>query len=273
MRKLWLLFLLVIPLSLHTAQTNDPLAAINLPPGFSISLYAENIDNARSMALSENGTLFVGSRQAGNVYALRDEDGDFYAETVYMIARGWDQPNGVALLDGDLYVAEIPRIRKFPDIEADLSRPPAPELVAGNFPGQRHHNWRYIQFGEDGMLYVPFGSPCDLCLPDQDLYGVITRMDPATGEREVIAQGIRNTVGFDWHPETGDLWFTDNGIDSLGDDLPPDELNHVREEGLHFGFPFCHGGEYLDATYGIIGDCVLYEAPVQQLDQIGRAHV
>jgi glucose/arabinose dehydrogenase len=259
------ILLLLAPLSVTAQQRPLDLSEINLPPGFEISLYAENVTNARSMALGDDGTLFVGSRRAGNVYALRDHDGDFYAEDVQIIARNWDQPNGVAFYDGDLYVAEITRIRKFEDIEANLDDLPTPEIIYDDFPSERHHNWRYIAFGPDDKLYVPVGSPCDLCLPNQDVYGLLTRMNPDGTEREILARGIRNTVGFDFHPETGDVWFTDNGADWLGDDIPPDELNHIRETGLHFGFPFCHSGQYVDATFGQAGDCETYEAPVQQL--------
>lgn len=268
-RSLLILLLLGLALSGMSLKAQAPrgiqLDAITLPPGFEIALYAQNIDNARSMALSEDGTLFVGSRQAGKVYALRDLDGDFYAEDVTVIASGWDQPNGVALYDGDLYVAEITRLRVFDDIEANLENPPAPRVIIDRFNGERHHQWRFIRFSPDGKLYVPVGSPCDLCLVDQDTFGIISRMNPDGTEREIVARGVRHTVGFDFHPETGDLWFTDNGIDWLGDDEPVDELNHAYADGLHFGFPFCHAGEIVDPTYGSFGDCTIYEPPRQGL--------
>lgn len=271
MRRLWIGTLLALLAAIATAPAASQaprglnLDQITLPPGFEISLYAENVTGARSMALSENGVLYVGTRQTGAVYALRDLDGDNYAEDTTVLARGWDQPNGVALHDGDLYVAEITRIRRFSDIDNTFDSSPTPEVIFDRFPGERHHNWRFIRFGPDDMLYVPVGSPCDLCLPNQDVYGVITRMTPDGEDQEIVARGVRNTVGFDFHPETGELWFTDNGVDWLGDDIPPDELNHVYLPDLHFGFPYCHGGEHLDNTYGRPGDCTIYEPPRQQL--------
>ncbi len=218
-----------------------PLHTIKLPPGFTISVYAENITNARSMALSPNGTLFVGSL-AGSVYALVDTDKDKKADHVYLIAHDLSAPNGVAFRDGALYVAEIYRILRFDQIEEHLAAPPQPVVVNESFPRDRMHGWKFIRFGPDGLLYVPVGAPCNVCEKDDDRYASLLRMKPDGGGLEVFAHGIRNTVGFDWHPETKELWFTDNGRDMLGDDRPPDELNRAPNAGLRFGLPYFHGG-------------------------------
>ncbi|MCB0637145.1 MAG: PQQ-dependent sugar dehydrogenase, partial [Lewinella sp.] len=190
-----------------------PLDRIKLPDGFKIELYAENVKNARSMALSPSGTLFVGTRGEGKVYALRDTDGDFKVDEQYELARGLRLPNGVALRDGDLYVAEVSRIIKFPDIENHLDEPGEPVVVFDGYPTERHHGWKYIAFGPDGKLYVPVGAPCNICEPEDEVFAAITRMNPDGTDMEIVQHGIRNTVGFTWHPETGELWFTDNGRD------------------------------------------------------------
>lgn len=216
------------------------LEQIKLPPGFKIDLYAENLPNARSMTLSPNGTLFVGTRQKGNVYAVLDKNNDNKADRVFTIATGLNMPNGVAFRNNGLYVAEVNRILLFPDIEKKLDNPPKPMVVNDKFPADRHHGWKFIRFGPDGLLYVPVGAPCNIC-ETKDPYAAILRMQPDGSNLEIFARGIRNTVGFDWHPETNELWFTDNGRDWLGDDRPPDELNHAPKKGMHFGYPYWHG--------------------------------
>ena len=233
------------------------LDCIELPPGFSIDYYAENVENARSMTLSPNGTLFVGSRNAGNVYALPDRDRDNRADETIVIAEGLNMPNGVAFRNGSLYVAEVSRVIRYDNIENRLDDPPEPVVVNDSFPTDTSHGWKYIKFGPDGKLYVPVGAPCNVCDKEEEdeRYATIMRMEANGSGLEVFARGIRNTVGFDWHPETGELWFTDNGRDWMGDDLPPDELNRAPEPGLHFGFPFCHGGDIPDPEFGELRDC------------------
>ncbi|QIA08245.1 PQQ-dependent sugar dehydrogenase [Draconibacterium halophilum] len=238
---------------------------INLPDGFKIHVYAENVDNARSMVLGDKGTLFVGSRTAGKVYAIIDKDQDYQADQVIVIADNMNQPNGVAFLNGDLYVAEISKIWKFENIEEHLNSPPAPVLISDDFPTDGHHGWKYIAFGPDGKLYVPVGAPCNICLSDDEIYASITRMDPDGSNHEIFAHGIRNTVGFDWHPEDGTLWFTDNGRDWLGDNLPPDELNQAPQAGMHFGYPFCHSTGIADPEFGDQRNCDEFSFPVQDL--------
>ncbi|HKE43924.1 MAG TPA: sorbosone dehydrogenase family protein [Steroidobacteraceae bacterium] len=246
------------------AQAQDSgkiLAALKAPPGFKITVYAESVPGARSMARSENGTLFVGTRPQGKVYAIRElADG---RRQVLTIAQGLNMPNGVALRDGALYVAEVQRILRYDGIEGRLDAPPKPVVVRSDLPTDRHHGWRYIAFGPDGKLYVPIGAPCNVC--DQKGYASITRMNPDGSGREVVATGVRNTVGMTWQPGTNDLWFTDNGRDYLGEDVPPDELNHAAKAGLNFGFPFCHAGEIKDPEFGNLGDCKNSTPPARKL--------
>ncbi len=243
---------------------SDPrLTRIELPEGFHIRIYAEGVTGARSMSLSPDGTLFVGTRPSGRVYALRDEDGDHKAERVIVLARGLNNPNGVAVKNGDLYVAEINRILRYRNIEAQLDNPPQPEIVNDAFPTDRSHGWKFIRFGPDGLLYVPVGAPCNICNRG-DPYASIGKLD-ANGTFRIIARGIRNTVGFDWHPETGELWFTDNGRDRMGDDVPPDELNRITADGQHFGYPYCHGASIADPVFGDQRSCGEFIAPVQNL--------
>jgi len=253
---LFLFGFFVLSTSLALAQDrNLPLEKIQLPPGFKIEVYADNVPNARGMVLGVRGTLFVGSREAGRVYAVLDENQDQRADKVLVIARGLKLPVGVAFRDGDLYVSAISRILRFDEIESSLDRPPRPVVVNDGFPREVGHGWKFIAFGPDGKLYVPVGAPCNICEPQKPVYASITRMNPDGSELEIFAKGIRNSVGFDWHPETGELWFTDNGRDWLGDHLPPDELNHAPRKGMHFGYPYCHGQEISDPEFGEKRSC------------------
>ncbi len=232
---------------------------IVLPPGFSIEVYAE-VPNARSLALGNNGTVFVSNRRGRSIYAVVAE-GDS-TRTIKLIG-GLDTPNGIAIYDGDLYVAETDKVTRYADIEKHLENVPDGEVLDIDLPSKTRHGWRYISFGPDGKLYISIGSPCNVC--DEDGYGQIVRMNPDGSGRESFASGIRNSVGFTWHPETGELWFTDNGRDMLGDDLPPDELNHAPVAGLHFGYPYCHAGDIPDPRYGEGRDCDDFVAPAQKL--------
>ena len=242
-----------------------PLETVKLPPGFAISIYANNVPNARSMTLSPNGTLFVGTRTAGTVYAVLDRDRDGTADEVIVIAKGLNMPNGVAFRDGALYVAEVSRILRYDRIEASLYNPPAPVVVNRGFPTDRHHGWKFIRFGPDGKLYVPVGAPCNVCNPTDERYAAIWRMEPDGTGLERFARGVRYTVGFDWHPTTEKLWFTDNGRDWMGDDQPPDELNRAPRPGLHFGFPYCHGTNVPDPLYGAKRRCEEFTPPAVEL--------
>lgn len=252
-------------LSMALSQSAVPLYLdkIRLPEGFRIAVYNDNVRGARSMTIGDNGTVFVGTRGAGVVYALVDADGDHVAETRYIIIRGLNSPNGVAFHEGSLYVAEISRILRYDDIESRLDNPPRPIVVYDKFPQDAHHGWKYLRIGPDNMLYAPIGVPCDFCLMPEP-YGTIYRMNLDGTGAEIVARGIRNTVGFDWHPETGELWFTDNGNDAMGDDFPPDELNRVANVGDHFGFPFCLAGFYNERRFGQ-RDCSEFVPPAQLL--------
>jgi glucose/arabinose dehydrogenase len=260
-----LLALVALAIGARAAQSGLPLDTLQLPPGFQISIYAADVPGARSLTLSENGTLFVGTRRS-SVYAITDENGDQQADRVRVIASGLVSPNGVAFRDGALYVAELGRVLRYDNIEANLDNPPAPALVRdGFYVGDGGlHAWKFIAFGPDGKLYVPVGVPCNVCVEDA-AYGIIARMNPDGSELETFASGVRNTVGFDWHPETGELWFTDNGRDWMGDDQPPDELNHAPESGLHFGFPYCHGGTIPDPDFGRRRACDEFTPPAINL--------
>jgi len=240
------------------------LDVLKLPAGFEIQLYAQ-VDNARQMALGDKGTVFVGSRNAGKVYALVDVDGDHDADKTYLVAQGLNMPSGIAFRDGDLYVAAVDRVMRYDDIENRLPSPPKPVVISDTLPDDEHHGWKYIAFGPDDYLYVPVGVPCNICLSPDDRHGTILKMDPGSGKHEIYAHGVRNSVGFDWHPLTNLLWFTDNGRDWLGDDLPPDELNHAPREGLHFGFPYLHGANILDPEYGDQAELDEYTRPSLEL--------
>lgn len=236
-----------------------PLARLRLPPGFEIELFAR-VPNARQMALGKN-TLFVGSMRAGKVYAIPLTG----TRKPVVIADGLSLPVGVAFRDGDLYVSAVSRILRLRAIEARLIDPPRPEVVSNAYPTDTHHGWKFIAFGPDGKLYVPVGAPCNICEPDPDRYANMTRLDVASGKIEVVARGVRNSVGFDWQPQSGELWFTDNGRDWLGDDAPPDELNRLSRPGQHFGYPYCHGGTLVDPEFGRARRCDAFVPPAQNL--------
>ena len=237
---------------------------LSVPPGFKIALYADHVDTARELALGSNGTVFAGSRSAGKVYALTDADGDGRAERVRTIASGLREPTGIAFRNGDLYIGAVNRIVVLRDIEHHLDAPPKPELVTDKLPDEGSHGWKFLAFGPDGRLYVPVGAPCNICVPDKDHAKLLSmRIDGSDWRDEAF--GIRNTVGFDWQPGSGALWFTDNGRDMLGDDLPSDELNRISTRGEHFGFPYCHQGDMLDVELGKDKSCKDYTPPVLTL--------
>jgi glucose/arabinose dehydrogenase len=238
---------------------------ITLPRGFRIAVYAADVPNARQMALGPPGVVFVGSLSKGNVYAVVDRDGDHRADEVHVLASGLTMPSGVAYRDGALYVAAVSRILRWRDVARDLAHPPSPEVVTDAFPSDSHHGWKFIAFGPDGRLYVPVGAPCNVCPPPGPLHATITRLDVGGGQPEVIARGVRNSVGFDFQPGTGQLWFTENGRDRLGEDVPPDELNRLSRMGEHFGFPFCHGEGIPDPELNEGKDCAQFTPPARAL--------
>lgn len=245
--------------ALASAAAPD-LSLIKLPTGFHIEVWMPDVPDARSLALGAQGTVFVGTRKAGKVYAVRTHaDG---SRELLTLAAGLSMPNGVAFRDGALYVAETQRIRRYDNIEAQLASPPAPVTVA-TLPTETWHGWRYLAFGPDGKLYVSIGAPCNVC--DKPDFGQIWRMNRDGSAREVVARGVRNSVGMAWQPGTQALWFTDNGRDLLGDDVPSDELNRLSKLGEHFGFPFCHEGDIVDPQFGGLGSCKHSTPPQRKL--------
>ena len=278
MKKFNLILLLVLSITLTTKSTyadepkfqppagaavainpinvdaNEYISRIKLPPGFSISLYADNVPGARSLSLSPKENLFVGTFVDGNrqpinkIYAVTNKNNDYRADEVITLAEGLNVPNGVVYRDGDLYVAEINRITRYDNIESHLTSPPKPVVINDSYPEDFHHGWKFIDFGPDGRLYVPVGAPCNICEPS-DEYSVITSIKPDGSDKLTFASGIRNTVGFDWHPETSEMWFTDNGRDVWSDDLPPEELNHAPKAGLDFGYPYRYGKDLVDPEF------------------------
>ncbi len=251
---------------LTTAATALPLEHIRLPPGFSIEHWAQ-VDNARQMTLgrfnAQGGTVYVGSMRAGKVHAVR-VDAAMHAQSVAVVADGLQMPVGVAWKDGNLYVSAVNRILRLDDIDRQLDRPPTPVVVTDALPNNTSHGWKFIAFGPDGKLYVPVGAPCNICEPKAPFAGIL-RMNADGSGSEVFARGVRNSVGFDWHPESKTLWFTDNGRDWLGDDSPPCELNHAPQPGMHFGYPYCHGDAVRDPEFGSKRSCDEFTPPAQAL--------
>jgi glucose/arabinose dehydrogenase len=247
--------------SLAALAVEPELSQIRLPPGFKIETFAQ-VPNARQMALGKD-TLFVGSMRAGKVHAIPLRNGR--AGKPRVIAEGLNLPVGVAFRDGDLYISAVNRILRIRNAEHQTSAKSEIETVFDTLPGETHHGWKFIAFGPDGKLYIPVGAPCNICAPNPDRYAMIGRLDLSSDKLEVVARGVRNTVGFDWHPQTRQLWFTDNGRDMLGDDLPPDELNHLDQPGRHFGYPFCHGAGVADPEFGTQRDCARHTPPAQEL--------
>jgi glucose/arabinose dehydrogenase len=278
MWKRWIFLIVAIVLGLigaagycrWTGQIPAPLLEIlvrriQVPPGFKIELYATGMPNARSLTLGAGGTVFVGSRRAGKVYALVENERHDKAAAVITIARGLDTPNGVAFHDGSLYVAEVSRVLRYDGIEARLKNPPAPVVVSSALPQSRGHEWRFIGFGPDGWLYVGVGAPCNVCESADKRFASILRMHADGSGMETYAAGVRNSVGFDWQPESGEMWFTDNGRDNMGDDVPPDELNYAPRAGMNFGFPYCHGKDISDPEFGREHSCAEFVGPAWSL--------
>ncbi len=253
------LSLFLAALSVASSAANEERVAA----GFSLSVVTDKVPNARQMAETDSGLLLVGSRSAGNLYAVRPAAGR-EAEVV-TFASGLKVPSGIALIGDDLYVAALNRVLRYRDIERTFRDRPRPEVVTDTLPDERHHGWKYLSVGPDGHLYVPVGAPCNVCRREEEVFATILRMHPDTGERSIYARGVRNSVGMDWHPETGKLWFTDNGRDWMGPDLPPEEVNVVEEAGAHYGFPHIHGRDIRDPEFGAEHDPADYLPPVYEI--------
>lgn len=260
-----LLIISQFPLVAMAALQNLSLNLIQLPKGFKIEVFADKLPNARSLTIGDKGTVFVGTHRSGKVYALQDTDGDGKADKIYTIAENLDMPNGVTFHKGALFVAENSRILRFDRIESQLEKPPAPVVIYDKLPSEAYHGWRYLRIGEDNKLYVSIGVPCNVCKENNPLFGTINRMNPDGSQFETVVEGVRNSVGFAWHSQTKELWFTDNGRDWLGDKLPDDELNRVTALGQHFGFPYCHAGTITDPLFGKGHKCDEFQAPALKL--------
>jgi glucose/arabinose dehydrogenase len=257
------LFGLLLGALVFTAHAAPPIQRLSLPPGFHIAVYSDGVPGARELARGPDGTIYVGSNN-GRVYALTDRNHDGRADAVHVLARGLRNPIGVAFHHGDLYVSAVDRIVALRDIADHLDDPPKPQLVTDHLPDKSHHGGKFLAFGPDGKLYVPVGAPCNICAPPLP-FAALWRMNPDGSHRELVARGIRNTVGFDWQPGSGKLWFTDNGRDMMGDDLPSDELNRIDRLGEHFGYPYCHQGDTPDPEYGKGHPCKDYAPPAAKL--------
>lgn len=233
---------------------------LHVPDGFRIALFADNLPSARSLALGDGQVVFVGTGAVGNVYAVKDLNNDGIADKINTLASNLYMPNGVAYKDGSLYVAEVNRILRFDNVNQYLEKLPKPAVIYDKLPSDKHHGWKYLRFGPDNKLYTAIGAPCNICQPEHP-YASLVRLNPDGSQFEIIAKGIRNTVGFDWHPKTNTLFFNDNGRDYLGDNLPPEELNLWSKTGEHFGYPYCHAGDIPDPQFGSVKDCKEFSAP------------
>jgi glucose/arabinose dehydrogenase len=243
-----------------------PLDKLIVPVGFHIGVYAE-VAEARQMALGDDGTVYVGSSRSGRVHAVLNPNRDDHAKEVIVLDDGLTLPTGVAIHQGDLYVGAVDRILRYRNISDSLHRRPEPEVVTKKLPDVKHHGRKFIDFGPDGLLYIPVGAPCNICKHDNRQFAAIHTLDVSTptSALKTFAMGVRNSVGFDWHPVTGELWFTDNGRDQLGDEIPPCELNHAPRPGMHFGFPHFHGAGLADPEFGEGWDAAQFTAPAQLL--------
>jgi glucose/arabinose dehydrogenase len=241
-----------------TAADKLPVAKIKLPPGFKAEVWASDILDARGMRQGSKGTVFVSSLfVAGKVYAVVDKGGKREVKT---IAEKLFLPNGIEFVKGSLYVATPKDITRYDNIEDKLDSPPAPVMVYDKLPGEVPHGWKFIKLGPDGKLYVPIGAPCNICEPGEG-FAKILRMNLDGSGVETVATGVRNTVGFDFDPKDGSLWYTNNGRDWLSEDLPNDTLNHVTKVGQNFGFPYCHQGTFADPEFGWGKNCGDYAQP------------
>ncbi len=236
-----------------------------VPDGFRIELFASDVTDARQLALGDDGTIFVGTRKQGDVYALVDTDKDGKADKQFLIDKDLNMPSGVAYRDGSLYVAAVNRVLRYDNIEKQLSKPPDPIVIIDDLPDDAHHGWKAIEFSASGTLYVPIGVPCNICISEDDRHGTIIELSIKTGKYKTFATGIRNSVGLAFHPSDKTLWFSDNGRDWLGDDSPPDEINHAHTAGLNFGFPYLHGKDTLDPEYGEQAAIDDYTLPAYEL--------
>jgi glucose/arabinose dehydrogenase len=248
----------VAPPPLPTAADKLPIAKLKVAPGFNIEVYASGMPNARSLAVGDKGTVFVGSRLVDKVYAIVNKDGK---REVKVLASGLYRPNGVAFHDGTLYIAELSKISKIEHVEDVLDNPPKPTVIYDDLPKDEAHGWKFIAVGPDNKLYVPVGQPGNNVLHD-DAHGQIRRINLDGSGAEVVAYGVRNSVGFDWNPENKQMYFTDNGRDWMSEDVPQDKLNRVTKVGEDFGVPYCYQGNIPDPEFGWGHSCSEFTPPV-----------
>ena len=254
------------------AADGPPVGRLKAPAGFTVEVYATGVTLARQMTVAPSGTVFVGAMRLGpkagnSIHALVDRNKDHAVDEVVVVATGLEMPNGVAFHKGALYVAEMTRILRFDDVEKHLGQPQTPKVVIDKLPGTAQHGWKTIRFGPDGKIYVTIGAPCNVCevKPEEPRTASIARMNPDGTGFEIVARGVRNSVGMAWHPSTKELWYTNNGRDMLGDEVPPDTLNRVTKAGQDFGFPYCHAGEVSDPEFGKLKACSSFTPPAQKL--------
>lgn len=238
-----------------------PVNKLKVPPGFKVEVWVDGVPEARSLALGDKGTVFVSNRNLKDIYAIVDRGGK---REVRKVLKGLDTPNGIAFHKGTLYVAEHTRITSYAGIEDKLDNPPEPAVVIEGLPKQVGHFWKFLAMGPDGKLYFNIGAPGNIVMPGY-IQGTISRVDPKTKLMDNYAYGVRNSVGFDWHPKTKQLWFTEHGRDWMGDNMPSDELNVVKRKGEHFGYPFCHQGDTLDPEFGKNRSCKEFTPPALKL--------
>jgi glucose/arabinose dehydrogenase len=240
------------------AELEKNLAKIKLPPGFKIAVWASGVPQARQMAWGDKGTLFVGTFDKGTVHAVSGPDGQ---KTVKPFVTGLRMPTGLAFQDGALYVIDIDKLYRYENPEANLDKAPQGKVVYDDFPPYIPHGWKYLVPDGKGWFYIPVGVPCNICQPPTST-GQYRRVNPKTGSAELVALGVRNSVGGAVDPRTGHLWFTDNGRDWINDEMPSDELNHVTRMGEHFGYPYCHQGDLADPKFGTERKCSEFTPPV-----------
>ena len=255
---IFLLFILLFPYLIYAWSMQD----LKLPPGFKIQQYAK-VPLARQLVQLSSEVVVVGTEN-GKVYALLDQDKNFKIDQVLLLADKFNIAAGVAYQKPHLYISDKNRIYRFTNILENLSHPKI-EVVTQELPSSSYHAKRYIKFSPSGELFISVGAPCNVCLKQNSYYGTIMKFNLQTSKLEIFSKGVRNSVGFDWHPVTQELWFTDNGRDWLGDDSPADELNLAHKKGLHFGFPYLHGKDVVDAKFGSQSGKRIFEKPVQEL--------
>jgi len=252
----------VAPPPLPTPAEQLPVAKLKVPQGFKIELYAAGVDNARTLRQGDNGTVFVSSRIKDKIHAIVDKNGK---REVKVIASGLHRPNGIVLHNGTLYIAELSQISKIENIESNLDNPPKPTVIFSDLPKEEAHGWKFLTVGPDNKLYFQVGAPCNICMPSER-HATIYRLNLDGSGLEVVAKGIRQIVGMDWHPVSKQLYFTENSRDWLSEDIPEDKLNRVAQPGKdNFGFPYCHQGNIPDSEFGWGHSCDEFTKPLALL--------